>query len=89
MGCSRLLIWLILLNLFYRLFLDCSWASHELYSRHINMTSEEIRRISIKLPQSEYERLEAYCQKTHRGKTEIIREFIRSLPEPEPEIEKK
>ena len=51
------------------------------------MASDEIRRISIKLPQSEYERLEAYCQKTHRGKTEIIREFIRTLPEPEPESE--
>lgn len=47
------------------------------------MASEEIRRISIKLPQTEYERLEVYCQKSHRGKTEIIREFIRSLPEPE------
>ncbi len=53
------------------------------------MASEEIRRISIKLPQSEYERLEAYCEKTHRGKTEIIREFIRSLPDPEPESESK
>jgi predicted DNA-binding protein len=53
------------------------------------MASEEIRRISIKLPQSEYERLEAYCEKTHRGKTEIIREFIRSLPDPEPKPEKK
>jgi predicted DNA-binding protein len=53
------------------------------------MASEEIRRISIKLPQSEYERLEAYCEKTHRGKTEIIREFIRSLPNPEPKSEKK
>ena len=88
MGRSRLLIWLILLNLFHRLFLGCSLALHRLYPRHINMASEEIRRISIKLPQSEYERLEAYCEKTHRGKTEIIREFIRSLPEPEPESEK-
>lgn len=51
------------------------------------MTSEEIRRISIKLPQSEYERLEAYCEKTYRGKTEILREFIRTLPEPEPKSE--
>ncbi len=69
--------------------MGCSWASLRLYPRPINMASEEIRRISIKLPQSEYERLEAYCEKTHRGKTEIIREFIRSLPDPEPEPEKK
>lgn len=53
------------------------------------MASDEIKRISIKLPNSEYERLEAYCKKVHRGKTEILREFIRSLPEPEPEPEKK
>lgn len=83
MGRSRLLIWLILLNLSHRLFFECFWTLHGLYVRRINMASEEIRRISLKLPQSEYERLEAYCQKSHRGKTEIIREFIRSLPEPE------
>jgi hypothetical protein len=85
MGRSSLLILLILLNLFYKLLSKCLWASHKLYLRHINMASEEIRRISIKLPQSEYERLEAYCKKTHRGKTEILRELIRSLPDPESE----
>jgi predicted DNA-binding protein len=53
------------------------------------MASDEIKRISIKLPVSEYERLEAFCKKTHRGKTEILREFIRSLPDPEPEPESK
>jgi predicted DNA-binding protein len=51
------------------------------------MASDEIKRVTFKLPQSEYERLEAYCKKTHRGKTEILREFIRTLPEPEPESE--
>ena len=51
------------------------------------MASDEIKRVTFKLPLSEYERLEAYCKKTHRGKTEILREFIRSLPEPEPEPE--
>lgn len=69
----------------YRLYFDCSWTSYLIYLECAYMASDEIRRISIKLPQSEYERLEAYCQKTHRGKTEIIREFIRSLPDPEPE----
>jgi predicted DNA-binding protein len=53
------------------------------------MASDEIKRVTFKLPQSEYERLEAYCKKTHRGKTEILREFIRTLPDPEPEPEKK
>ncbi len=54
-----------------------------------DMASDEIKRVTFKLPLSEYERLEAYCKKTHRGKTEILREFIRTLPDPEPESEKK
>ena len=53
------------------------------------MASDEIKRVTFKLPLSEYKRLEALCKKTYRGKTEILREFIRSLPEPEPETEKK
>ena len=55
------------------------------------MASDEIKRVTLKLPLSEYERLEAYCKKAHRGKTEILREFIRSLPDPdsEPKSEKK
>jgi predicted DNA-binding protein len=51
------------------------------------MASDEIKRVTFKLPLSEYERLEAYCKKAHRGKTEILREFIRSLPDPESESE--
>jgi predicted DNA-binding protein len=51
------------------------------------MASDEIKRVTFKLPRSEYERLEAYCEKTYRGKTEILREFIRTLPEPEPKSE--
>lgn len=53
------------------------------------MASDEIKRVTFKLPLSEYKRLEAFCKKTYRGKTEILREFIRSLPEPEPETENK
>lgn len=54
-----------------------------------NMASDEIKRVTFKLPLLEYKRLETFCKKTYRGKTEILREFIRSLPEPEPETEKK
>ncbi len=54
-----------------------------------DMASDEIKRVTFKLPLSEYERLEAFCKKVHRGKTEMLREFIRSLPEPEPQSEKK
>lgn len=35
--------------------------------------------INLKLPEFEYQILEDYCQKTGRSKTEILREFIRSL----------
>jgi len=66
---------------------DCTKITHKLYLICIDMASDEIKRVTFKLPLSEYERLEAYCKKSHRGKTEILREFIRSLPEPEPEPE--
>ncbi|WP_293071113.1 MULTISPECIES: hypothetical protein [unclassified Moorena] len=36
--------------------------------------------MSLKLPEHEFEALEEYCKQYHRGKTELIREFIRSLP---------
>ncbi|HEY9851476.1 MAG TPA: hypothetical protein V6D28_18540 [Leptolyngbyaceae cyanobacterium] len=31
----------------------------------------------------EKERLRSYCQQTQRSQSEVLREFIRSLPEPE------
>lgn len=35
--------------------------------------------INLKLPEFEYQILEDYAKKTGRSKTEILREFIRSL----------
>jgi predicted DNA-binding protein len=49
----------------------------------------EQARITFRLPQIEYDRLEAYSKRTGRTKTDILREFIRTLPDPEPEPEKK
>lgn len=49
--------------------------------------SMEQARITFRLPQIEYDRLEAYSKRTGRTKTDILREFIRTLPEPEPEPE--
>ncbi len=49
----------------------------------------EQARITFRLPQIEYDRLEAYSKRTGRTKTDILREFIRSLPDPDPEPEKK
>lgn len=51
--------------------------------------SMEQARITFRLPQIEYDRLEAYSKRTGRTKTDILREFIRTLPDPEPEPEKK
>lgn len=53
--------------------------------------SMEQARITFRLPQIEYDRLEAYSKRTGRTKTDILREFIRTLPESEsePEPEKK
>ncbi|NEN96397.1 MAG: CopG family transcriptional regulator [Moorea sp. SIO3I7] len=44
------------------------------------MTRPKIKNMSLKLPEHEFEALEEYCKQYHRGKTELIREFIRSLP---------
>ncbi len=49
--------------------------------------SMEQARITFRLPQIEYDRLEAYSKRTGRTKTDLLREFIRTLPEPEPEPE--
>ncbi|MBW4596992.1 MAG: ribbon-helix-helix protein, CopG family [Brasilonema angustatum HA4187-MV1] len=37
--------------------------------------------IQIRLPKTEKDRLDSYCQKTGRSITDVLREFIRSLPE--------
>ena len=36
--------------------------------------------INVRLPKEEKKILDAYCQKVKRNKTDVIREFIRSLP---------
>jgi hypothetical protein len=38
-----------------------------------------LKKITFQLPEKELELLEAYCAFTARGKTEILRELIRSL----------
>ena len=46
------------------------------------------KRITFKLPDVEYERIQALSERTGRTMTDILREFSRTLPEPEPEPEK-
>ncbi len=47
------------------------------------------KRITFKLPDIEYERIQVLSERTGRTMTDILREFIRTLPEPEPKSEKK
>ncbi|MGL4622038.1 MAG: ribbon-helix-helix protein, CopG family [Chroococcidiopsis sp.] len=37
--------------------------------------------VNIRLPKAEKEKLDRYCLSVQRTQTEVIREFIRSLPE--------
>ena len=39
----------------------------------------ETKRLNVNLPASEMEILEAYCKQVKRNKTDLIREYIRSL----------
>ena len=49
----------------------------------------EQKRITFKLPDVEYRRIQALSERTGRTMTDILREFIRTLPEPEPKSESK
>jgi len=41
-----------------------------------------MRAVTIRLPDDEYATLNAYAAQTGRTQTEILREYIRSLPKP-------
>lgn len=43
------------------------------------------KKMTFRLSEEEFERLEAYSNKVKRTKTEILRELIRTLPEAESE----
>lgn len=38
-----------------------------------------MKTITIRLPDSEFDRLEAHCKSINRTKSEVLREFIRNL----------
>ncbi len=40
---------------------------------------EDLKRLNINLPASEMEILDTYCKQVRRNKSDLIREFIRSL----------
>ncbi|GET36714.1 molybdenum-pterin binding domain protein [Microseira wollei NIES-4236] len=40
----------------------------------------DTRKLTIVLPVIEFNALEEYCRKKGRNKTDVLREFIRSLP---------
>jgi predicted DNA-binding protein len=41
--------------------------------------SMSLKQLNVKIPEQELKILEAFAEKTERTKTDIIREFIRSL----------
>jgi hypothetical protein len=41
--------------------------------------TEETKRLNVNIPASEMEILESYCRQVKRNKTDLIREYIRSL----------
>jgi hypothetical protein len=70
----------------YKLYEICTVLVNLQYTPYTAM-STKARQLTIRLPQIELDRIEAYSKRTGRTKTDILREFIRSLPEPEPESE--
>ncbi|NJR52171.1 MAG: ribbon-helix-helix protein, CopG family [Leptolyngbyaceae cyanobacterium CSU_1_3] len=43
------------------------------------MSSKEF--VQVRLPKTEKEKLDNYCKQVGRTQTDVIREFIRSLPD--------
>lgn len=66
----------------------CALLVYLQYTSYTAMSTTS-RQMTIRLPQIELDRIEAYSKRTGRTKTDILREFIRSLPDPEPESENK
>jgi predicted DNA-binding protein len=44
-----------------------------------NTRTMSLKQLNVKIPEQELRILEAFAEKTERTKTDIIREFIRSL----------
>jgi predicted DNA-binding protein len=51
-------------------------TQHSIPSSKRNMS---LKQLNVKIPEQELKILEAFAEKTERTKTDIIREFIRSL----------
>ncbi len=49
------------------------------YNTHSNIRTMSLKQLNVKIPEQELRILEAFADKTERTKTDIIREFIRSL----------
>lgn len=49
------------------------------YTPPTSKRSMSLKQLNVKIPEQELRILEAFAEKTERTKTDIIREFIRSL----------
>ena len=44
------------------------------------MSRPKLKALTFKMPEYEFEALEEFCTLSHRGKTDVLRELVRSLP---------
>ncbi len=47
---------------------------------YIRCMAKELKKMSVNVSEQEFKALEEYAQKDNRTKTEVLREFIRTLP---------
>lgn len=52
------------------------------------VVTEPIKRLTVELPESEYEYLESYCQSRQTTKRQVIRQLIGSLKPKKLEIDR-
>ena len=54
-------------------------TQHRTLNSTLNTRTMSLKQLNVKIPEQELRILEAFAEKTERTKTDIIREFIRSL----------
>lgn len=50
-----------------------------LFAVYLHYKMNEVKPLTIRLPENELTVLKAYCEQEGRNQTDVIREFIRSL----------
>lgn len=58
---------------------DPNQMNQQTQQNTLNTRTMSLKQLNVKIPEQELRILEAFAEKTERTKTDIIREFIRSL----------